>query len=242
MQINSTKGLYIRNMHFTFLPGLSPFFNGVSVQFMPGVITFVKGKNGSGKTTLFRILHGDINNLEQFQATFELDGQEYKVINNKVAPEYTGQVQQVVQNINSMLADQLTVEQNLQMAQLTRVPSLRSLPKLSELPMILRDLGIKRHDYVAQLSGGQRQILAIAMMLQKPTRVLLLDEPTAALDTKNADLVMKAIQEIAHKQQLVVLVISHDKELVEQYARHEYTEIHVADNGTRSFVKIPVGV
>src|SRR5581483_218231 len=84
------------------------------------------------------------------------------------------------------------------------------------------------------LSGGQRQILAIMMALQKPTRVLLLDEPTAALDNDNAQQVMAFLENITAELNLITLIICHDKELVVTYGHHSCYEL-VHHNGIRTF-------
>jgi ABC-type lipoprotein export system ATPase subunit len=85
------------------------------------------------------------------------------------------------------------------------------------------------------LSGGQRQILAILMALQKSASILLLDEPTAALDDKNSSMVMSFLNELlATDKNLTVLIICHDKELVDTYAHSQYHQIEVHDDNTRT--------
>ena len=77
------------------------------------------------------------------------------------------------------------------------------------------------------------------MALVKPTRVLLLDEPTAALDEQNTNMVMEFLAELVRSTGLIVLMICHDKELVDRYARDGYFEILVAqETGLRSIEKI----
>ena len=77
------------------------------------------------------------------------------------------------------------------------------------------------------------------MSLQKPTRVLLLDEPTAALDDKNAKMVMGFLETLLQSTDLTILIICHDKELVEKYAHDYYFEIKVHEkNNHRTIEKI----
>jgi ABC-type lipoprotein export system ATPase subunit len=99
---------------------------------------------------------------------------------------------------------------------------------------MLQEFNIDIHKKVDELSGGQKQILAILMALQKPTKLLLLDEPTAALDPKNAHMVMQCLQKLAQELDITVLIISHDKELVLAYAPGYYFEITQDDNDVRT--------
>jgi ABC-type lipoprotein export system ATPase subunit len=66
---------------------------------------------------------------------------------------------------------------------------------------------------VYQLSGGQKQLLAILMLLQKPTELLLLDEPTAALDPQRSTQLMQFLKTVAHERDIPVVMISHDQEI-----------------------------
>lgn len=136
-----------------------------------------------------------------------------------------------------MLADQLSFEENLKIAMMAQYPGLSPLPTLQKLPDFVTQL-IDQKKPVQLLSGGQKQILVILMMLQKSKTILLLDEPTAALDEENAEKVLDFLNEIAKKTSTIVLIISHDKELVKQYCQGSYYEIFKEDNGSRSIKKI----
>ena len=235
---NDFSGLRIQHVSFAFDTNQGPFFKDVNLSFQAGSLHFIRGRNGSGKTTLFRILHADIAAHESLVGTFVLDNNTYDVTENDFYYQYIMHVKHVVQNINSMLIFPFTVLQNLQLAQLSSYPWIEQLPALDDIPLLMYTFGIRPDMLVSALSGGQRQILAIFMMLQKKTRVLLLDEPTAALDPHNADQVMQCLERLAVNLDLVVLVISHDKELVESYAKSGYTEIVIDPDGTRSITTV----
>ena len=91
-------------------------------------------------------------------------------------------------------------------------------------PDFLKEFNIPLNVPVENLSGGQRQILSILMCLQKPTSILLLDEPTAALDTKNAQLVMSLLKTLQQEKNMLILMICHDPELLE-YSEHNAVKL-----------------
>jgi ABC-type multidrug transport system ATPase subunit len=223
----STKGLYVQHMSFSFLSQEKPFFENVSLHCLPGTLNFLQGKNGSGKSTFFNILQATIPQGARLTGNFMIDGQEMK-------PEY---ITMVVQDVDEMIVPQFSVEQNMQCANLPHHPGLRNLPETHNIAM-LQEFNIDSNKRVDELSGGQKQILAIVMASQKPTKLLLLDEPTAALDPKNANMVMQCLQKLAQDLGITVLIISHDKELVMAYAPGYYFEITQDDNDMRSIEKI----
>lgn len=231
------KGLKIENVSFKFGTSQPDFFKNVSLAFEPGSIHFIQGKNGSGKSTLFRILQGNIAESEILTGSFSLDTTQHTINRNKVSASFTKQVKTVVQQVREMIADQFTVGQNLQLAQLNAYPGLQKLTKQDTLPNILRSNGVNLETPAHQLSGGQKQILAIMMALQRPTRILLLDEPTAALDPRNAHMVMQSLQELAHKRDLIILVITHERELVHTFAKKDYVSIASQNGGVRKVEK-----
>lgn len=227
------KGIFIDNVTFRFSADQKPFFDMVSLHVPAGRLHFIQGKNGTGKSTLFRILQGQLMPGEILLGSYALDAEKV-MLHNGVPKTLTSKVKTVVQDTSRLLADEFTVERNLQCAQLPRYPGLRALPVVDKLPPLLSRCGIEKTALVERLSGGQRQILAISMVLQKPTSVLLLDEPTAALDQENATMVMDFIRELAVSLNLTVLIISHDKELVNAYSAGSYSELYKKEDLSRA--------
>ena len=133
----------------------------------------------------------------------------------------------VQQKFDLMIADQFTFGQNLQIANLPEYPFFAPLPAHKPLPKLVERFGINSNTPAYLLSGGQRQILSILMVLQKHTKILLLDEPTAALDEKNAQMVMLFLQELIITTPITILIICHDKDLVHEYATKHYYELEV---------------
>ncbi|HEV8052312.1 MAG TPA: energy-coupling factor ABC transporter ATP-binding protein [Parachlamydiaceae bacterium] len=227
------KGLSLDAMTFFFPNAKEPFFEGLSLHFPAGKLHFIQGKNGSGKSTLLRILQGMIMPNEKLTVVLSLNAEQATIHNNSLPVRITQKIKTVVQDTDDMLANQFTVKQNLQCAQLPLHPSLGSLPAAHDFLFLLEEFGIRMDQQVSQLSGGQRQILAILMILQKPTEVLLLDEPTAALDPTNASMIINFLNQLAFKKNLIVIIISHDAELVRTYCSGSHFEIYHEDSGIR---------
>lgn len=229
--------LELKNVSFSFAQQRKYFFNKVSVNFSVGALHFLRGQNGAGKSTFFNILRGIVDSQEKIVGTIVVDGVEYNFDNENRASLCSLQddIKLVQQNFDLMLADQMTFDENLQVARMPLYPSLKSLPEMQKLPTFVERFGIPKNKPVHLLSGGQRQILAILMALQKPTKVLLLDEPTAALDDQNAKMIMEFLQALVQENRLTVLIISHDLELVREYSRQRYYHITVDQlSGERS--------
>jgi ABC-type lipoprotein export system ATPase subunit len=227
--ITSKYALSVDNLSFKFDRKNPYFFKDISLNFTPHTIHFIQGKNGSGKSTLFRILRGYVHQDEHINATFYLHGKKYVIDDPEmIDKKLTSQIKMVHQNFDLMIADQFTFRQNLRLAKLPEHPHFAPLPEHQPLPALVKRFGIDYdHQPAYLLSGGQRQILTILMALQKPTTILLLDEPTAALDQKNASIVMAFLKELLASTSLTILIICHDKELVDQYATDHYFEINV---------------
>lgn len=215
--------LSIIDLTFSFNEQGPVFFDRVSASFVSGRIHFIRGKNGSGKSTFFRILKHDMLTGERVSGELILNGHTYALR----AGAYEHLVGMVHQKVDAMLVDEASCIENLQLALLSTYPTVAPLPAPPEIPAFVSRFGIDPHIPVKRLSGGQRQIVAILMALQKKISVLLLDEPTAALDEVNAAMVISFLEQLAQQLQLVVLIISHDKELVEQYACDGHVEIIV---------------
>ncbi len=218
-----------------------PFFVNLSCSFKKNTLNFIRGKNGAGKSTLFRIMMGKILRNEYITGTIAIDNKTFAMAQSDDREKLSNIIRLAPQKFDSMLADQFTFAQNLQLASLPKYPGLDRFVETATIPSIVDRFGIDYTVPAGMLSGGQRQILAILMALQKSTSILLLDEPTAALDDKNAGMVLSFLNELLNtNNNLTVLIICHDKELVEQYAVNHYYQIEVADDAIRTIHLVPV--
>lgn len=216
--------LQLEKVSFKFRPNAPYFFHNLNATFPAHAIHFIKGKNGSGKSTLFRIIQGAMHGYEEINGTVTVNDTIIPLSSNMTP---IASIKRVPQRFDHMLAHQFSFIQNLQFANMPVYPTLHGLPAHQPLPPFLERFGIDREQPVHLLSGGQRQILAILMALQQPTALLLLDEPTAALDEKNAQLTMAFLHDLMQTLPITILIISHDRELVDTYATRGYYELTV---------------
>jgi ABC-type lipoprotein export system ATPase subunit len=232
------KVLKIKNVSFKFNAQSPFFFKNLSVDFAMGTMHIIRGQNGVGKSTLLKILQGKLNVGEQLSGTFCFGADSFQVDSDKKIDQTCFKhVALVQQKFDLMLADQFSFTHNLQCANMPEFPTLGRLPEHKSLPELIQRFGIDINKPVKFLSGGQRQILAILMALQKVPSVLLLDEPTATLDEQNADMVMQFLTGLIASTGLTVLIICHDKELVARYAPNGYFEMSHDDVTGLRFLK-----
>jgi ABC-type lipoprotein export system ATPase subunit len=230
--------MFIKHLSFKFEKNQnSYFFKNLIVDFSPERIHFIQGENGIGKSTLFTILRGATDKkMAHLDAQIELDGTTYRAHDARLPHLFTQHVHTVQQNYDNMIANQFSVMENLQLANFSKFPGFRSLP-----PATLLDfsdaLNIHKYTPAYLLSGGQRQLLAIIMALQKPTKVLLLDEPTATLDINNTQLVMHCLYRLVDQLKITVLIICHDKELVAKYSHGRNFVLRKDEAGERQLFK-----
>ncbi len=217
------------------------FFKEINCSFKKNSLNFIRGKNGAGKSTLFRLLQGKLERNEFLKGTIIMDEKVYQLELADHRTRLKRTIRLAPQKFDGMLADQFNFIENLQLASMPHFPQLEQFHAHITIPHLVDRFGINYTVPVGMLSGGQRQILAILMALQKFAPILLLDEPTAALDDKNASMVMTFLAELLKADtSLTVLIICHDKELVERYADKHYHQIEVHEDNTRTIEPITI--
>lgn len=197
------------------------FFRNLSFNIELGKIHALSGKNGTGKSVLLNLLNG------KCRPHSTLEGN----INS------LGKIRLLNQRFDELIADKFSFIQNLQFGCMNEYPSLiRTLSSSFLYLNLIENFNIDITKPVHVLSGGQRQILALLMILQKPVKVLLLDEPTATLDEENAVLVFDFLK-ILVKQGIAILVVCHDHDLINRYVTGECFCLEKKNDGLRTIKK-----
>jgi len=181
------------------------FFEDLSVTFEQGYIHTLSGKNGAGKSTLLRILHGDA--LAE-KGTITVHNKSLVLTKATDRAQLKKEIGFVPQAASAVIVPELTVAENLRLAAITKVKLLSTLPFFER--SLIEQFSIPLDAQASSLSGGQKHILAIAMVLQQQRSVLLLDEPVAALDDENAALVLACVETICKKTGIIVIIVTHD--------------------------------
>lgn len=212
----------IKNLSYQHSKRAPIFFKNLSFDLEKGKLHALHGKNGTGKSVLLNLLSGNIPSESILNGFIEMDGA----------------VQLVNQRFDLMIADQFSFDDNLRFACMDPYPSFTNKFKsVREFPELIEKFHIDRKKPVHMLSGGQRQILALLMVLQKPIDILLLDEPTATLDEENAELVFDFLKILTQKGMLL-MVVCHDQDLVNRYVTGKSLHIEKTANGERRILLI----
>ena len=176
--------------------------NGVSLEVKDGEFVAIMGPSGCGKSTLLSIL-GLLDNPTS--GNYYLDGEEVGHLKERARTNYRkGRIGFVFQSFN--LIDELTVEENvdLQLKYLD-VPKAERKERVLE---ILRKVSLSQRakHYPQQLSGGQQQRVAIARAVVGRPKLILADEPTGNLDSKNSEEVMALLNQLNAEGTTIVMV------------------------------------
>lgn len=179
---------------------------GVDIDLRPGELTLLMGPSGSGKTTLLSIL-GCI--LSPTAGTVAIDG----TPTADLTPEALATLRRthigyIFQSYN--LFPTLNALENVRIA--LDVAGIKGADAIRRAEQALRDVGLghKFGSFPANLSGGEKQRVAVARAIASAPSIVLADEPTAALDSENGHGVMKLLAEIARTQNRSILVVTHD--------------------------------
>jgi iron complex transport system ATP-binding protein len=190
--------------------------DGESIRIPPGEVTALVGPNGSGKSTL---LKGLADQLVPDEGTVRLDGEDVQSLSTKELARKLGLLSQ-----ENVAPDNITVEQLVQHG---RYPHRGFLESLGEEDVRAIDRAISlagiehlRDREVGSLSGGQKQLVWIAMVLAQDTDVLLLDEPTTFLDLHHQLEVMDIVETLRDDSDVTVVLVLHDIDQAARYADH----------------------
>lgn len=205
----------INNVHKTFNKGKANqvnAVNGITLDITEGEFLVIVGSNGSGKTTLLNLVAGSV-----FPDTGSIS-----IDDNNVSklPDYRRSqwIARVFQNPVSGTASDLSILDNFRLAAIRTKAKGLSIGVNDQFKQQVKEkiatLGMGLENKVEQsmgtLSGGQRQALTLLMSVMDSCNVLLLDEPTAALDPRSAEVVMRTADKLIADFKLTAILITHN--------------------------------
>jgi len=176
-----------------------------------GEIVIMTGPSGSGKTTLLTLI-GALRSAQE--GSLQVLGQELRHSTTEQQIQIRRQTGYIFQGHNLLHA--LTARQNVQMA-MDLQPHLSPKEVHERVDAMLCAVGLQDHlDYYPhQLSGGQKQRVAIARALVAHPKIVLADEPTAALDKKSGRDVVEIMRSLAQEQGCTILIVTHDNRILD---------------------------
>jgi len=191
----------------------------ISLSVHKGEFVVIIGANGSGKSTFFNILQGS--------AAATAGSLFINERNITPMPEHkrSAFISRVFQNPGHGTAADLTIKENFRLASVRahsknlKIGNNRSFEEKIKTKIALLNMGLenKLDQPMGSLSGGQRQALTLLMSVMDETGVLLMDEPTAALDPRSSGIIMSMAEKLNQEQGLTILLVTHNLKDAQKY-------------------------
>ena len=192
--------------HYGKEPNVTKALNGISFQVVKGEFLGIMGSSGSGKTTLLNCLATIIKPTD---GSIQMQEKDLGQLKGNQLADYRGkEIGYLFQNFE--LLDNLTAKENILLPlSLHKVDADESKVRLELLSQYL-DISELLDKFPSQLSGGQRQRVAAARALILDPKIVFADEPTGALDSKNATILMQKLSEMNQVEETTILMVTHD--------------------------------
>ena len=195
--------LICENLTFRYGKHTNPVLQGASFTLEQGEVGIVLGKNGSGKTTLFKNILG-IHNPNSGKIHF--DGE------NLLKMKRTERARRIAYVPQDIHFGALSVFDSILMGRISYFGLKASQEDYVAVQKIVKDMGLQEFASrnVAELSGGERQKIAIARAMAQEPKMMIFDEPTGNLDIANEQLILKEAKRLAREKNISILSSLHD--------------------------------
>ena len=213
---SAVNTIEIKNLTFTYPGAKAPTLKQVDVSIEKGDFLAVIGNNGCGKSTLCRTLNGLIPHF----ITGDIEGDVF-IDGKNTKEEEIGTLAKKVGYVYQDFENQIVCPTVLEDASYACLNyAMDNYIEKGKEALRVCGLGNKMNDYVWQLSGGQKHLLALAGTAALSPDILILDEPIAQLDPAHADGIYEVLKELNEKYQKTVIVIEHHTEYITRYCKH----------------------
>ena len=191
--------------------GKQKILNDISLEIKKGEFVSIIGPSGAGKTTLLNI----IGTIESFNNNNDsqliLNENEIKAFNDNQLSDFRNKNIGFIFQFHQLLPE-LNLEENIILpAMIGNVPKKSYSNKVKELAKLLGIEGILKK-YPDSISGGERQRVAVARALINDPTILLADEPTGNLDSKNEQIIMNFFKKLNTEMGLTIILVTHNKD------------------------------
>lgn len=193
----------------------APVLHNISFEIAPGEMIGIIGPNGAGKSTLLKVM---ANILPPARGSVRLNGRPLASIPRRMLARQLGYLSQTFQT-----AFDFTAREIVRMGRFPYVgPLARETAADREMiKQVMRETGVwdLRHRRFSELSGGERQRVVLASALGQQPAVLLLDEPTAALDLKHQARFYDMLRRLQNEKGLTMVTVTHDINLAARFCQ-----------------------
>ncbi|MGL4523152.1 MAG: energy-coupling factor ABC transporter ATP-binding protein, partial [Bacilli bacterium] len=205
----------VKNVHFKYPGGTEWVLKGIDVTIQKGTFVAIMGSNGSGKTTLCKLFNGIIPHFFSGELTGEIkvNGKNTTLFPVSVLGRDVGYVYQDYEN--SIVRP--TVMDEVQFAALNF--GFEDYAARAERSLALLGLSHIAQDFVWQLSGGQKHLVALASALAVSPEYLVIDEPVAQLDPHHAHKLYETLKVLNEKHGITIIVIEHHTEFIASFCK-----------------------
>ena len=201
----------LKNVHKTYLVGMEgvPAIRGIDLKIYEGEFLMIYGKSGGGKSSLLNLI-GTIDEPNKGSIHMKSHGFLDCLKDPQLSEIRLNNIGFVFQSFN--LINSLTALENIKLPMLlkgkvsSKEAHERALALMEELSILHR-----KDSYPRQMSGGEQQRVTIARAVANRPKMLLLDEPTGDLDSKNSLIVMKILLELNIKDKITMIMVTHDE-------------------------------
>lgn len=213
------------NKHF-YTPNDFWVLKNLNFSVSKGQLTSITGKSGSGKSTLLYLL----STMDtDFEGSIEIDGNELKGRSNKWLSNFRNNNLGFIFQFHYLLPD-FTVLQNVMLPALKQNKISKDEIETKAMDLLKSlDVELQAMKKASLLSGGQQQRVAIARALINNPTIIIGDEPTGNLDSKNTGIVMDLFKDLTLRKGFTILTVTHD----EDFAKQSDRVIHLVDGELR---------
>jgi len=194
----------IRNLRKGFDKGKITALNGIDLKIKKGEFVSIIGPSGSGKSTLLNMI-GALDRPDEgtvMVAGYDLQGK------SDLSQFRSREIGFIFQLHN--LIPNLTVVENVEIPMFESGLSGRQMREKSLKLLDYMNISDKASRKPTELSGGERQRVAIARSLANDPSIILADEPTGSLDSKNGDMILNLLKDLHDKEQVTLIMVTHD--------------------------------
>ncbi|MFQ3306886.1 MAG: putative ABC transport system ATP-binding protein [Candidatus Midichloriaceae bacterium] len=210
--------LEIKNLTYVLQKNKQKILDNISLSINPGDFIVIIGHNGSGKSTFLKTINRDI---DCYSGDILFNGKSITSVPNKICSK---KIFKITQNLSENLFEELSVYENFLLYTNRGAGSSGFVDKQECIEVLNSyNISVKLDQKVLNLSGGQKQTLAIALSLLYPPDILLLDEHTSALDPKIAKKIMQITTDAISKHKMTCIMVTHNIDQALEYGSKIYS-------------------